>query len=222
MKYDYYKQETISDFSQTKVNSMYNKGFVMTRLQKGTMNQVRSLRINLKAFELTSENRRILRKMNTLGLQLHTRKLPIVDEQYNWQIHKIGKDFYSQKYGEGTFSAGKIKQILTTDHNFNLLFEYKTPIDKEEIAIGYCICVATQEFLHYCFPFYRLDIEHKNIGMGMMLHAILWAKEKGMSYVYLGSLPKDKENDPSYSYKLQFKGLELWNHKEYKWSSLAT
>ena len=45
----------------------------------------------------------------------------------------------------------------------------------------------------------------------MMLKAIVWAKENGKKYIYLGSfqLPTD-------TYKLQFAGLEWFDGQEWK------
>ncbi|MBD3362179.1 hypothetical protein GF362_00485 [Candidatus Dojkabacteria bacterium] len=177
----------------------------MTRIARGTMNQIKSLRIDLKQFKLTSENRRILRKVD--GLKLNSIKLPISKQDYDWRIHKMGKNFYTTKFGDNTFSANKIKELLTNEHNYNLLFSYsKENLNKEKL--GYAICLQTNLIVHYCYPFYRLDIDTNNLGMGMMLKAILWAKENEKNYMYLGSDQK---------YKQQFKGLQVWEKALRKW-----
>jgi hypothetical protein len=53
------------------------------------MYQTRSLRIDLSKFELSSENKRILKKNNSLLLTTYS--LPYPD--YYWQIGKLGKEF---------------------------------------------------------------------------------------------------------------------------------
>lgn len=121
---------------------------------------------------------------------------------YDWLIGKMAKDFYTVKFGEGTFSANKVKELLTTKHNFNLLLIYTD---------GYCICYQDKDILHYCYPFYNLQSSIFNLGMGMMLKAIIWAKEAGKKYVYLGSA-----KDAKAKYKLQFSGLEWFDGKEWK------
>jgi arginyl-tRNA--protein-N-Asp/Glu arginylyltransferase len=50
------------------------------------------------------------------------------------------------------------------------------------------------------------------MGMGMMVKAVIRAKELGISYVYLGSLQR-----PGDVYKLQFSGIEWFDGK--KWNS---
>lgn len=63
-------EQTITDFSENNINNLYNGGFLFTREHLGSMYQTRSLRIDLSKFELTSENKRILKK--TEGLRLTT------------------------------------------------------------------------------------------------------------------------------------------------------
>jgi len=231
-----WNKQTISDFSDTNINSLYNEGFLFTRIALGDIYQTRSLRIDLNKFKLTSENKRILKKTENLSLTSY--ELPVTN--YDWRIGKLGKDFYSTKFGDGTFSANKIKELLTTKHNFNELFQYVFPsLDKEgrtrsvgavesdstpprlplskgrNQIVGYAICFENKEILHYCYPFYDLKPETykliPNIGMGMMLRTIVYTKEQGKKYVYLGSV-----KDEAGKYKLQFEGLEWFDGKTWK------
>lgn len=203
-KHEYliWDKKTITDFLPANVSKAYFDGYVFTRIDRGVVYKTRSLRINLNEFELSSENRRILRK--TEGLELTYTNLPIKAENYNWKIHKLGKDFYDSKFGNGTFSAAKIKQLVTNSEssNFNILFKY---IFKEEI-VGYVIAYQNSEMIHYSYPFYDLERYPSNFGMSMMIKAILWSKEHLHNYIYLGSASR-----PSDKYKLQFKGLEWFD-----------
>lgn len=177
---------------------MYDRGFVCTRPSEGLMQQTRSLRINLSQFELSSENKRILRKTEELKLSVHS--LPY--DAYSWEIGKLGKEFYEAKFGDGTFSANKVKELLTAGRNdFNTLLTYSL----DDRKIGYALCVETDTLLHYSYPFYDLDAD-KNTGMGMMLRAIEYARESNKHFCYLGSAQR-----PGDTYKLQFKGLEWFD-----------
>lgn len=212
-----WKEKTITDFSDTNINSLYNEGYVFTRLGKGEMQQTRSLRIDLSKFELSSENRRVLKKIE--GLDLNITSLPF--QNYHWSIGKMAKDFYTAKFGDGTFTANKIKEILTDKRksNFNTLFAYSFPPN----TVGYTICYATDKLLHYSYPFYNLSPNTynpstslrtsliPNLGMGMMLMGIMAAKENNKKYIYLGSAQR-----PTDVYKLQFAGLEWFDR--IKWS----
>lgn len=232
MSYLSWDTQTISDFSNETIHAMYQQGYVFTRKGKGEMDQTRSVRIDLSQFELTSENRRILRKCQNMILAAAS----IPYAEYDWSIGKLAKDFYDTKFGKGTFSANKIKEIMTDrkKSNFNLVFRYgssslrgtersevtnQSPsvtitehgiasvatLPRNDETVGYCIALETNRLLHYSYPFYSLD-EDKNIGMGMMLQAIQYAKENGKTYIYLGSAQR-----PTDTYKLQFAGLEWFD-----------
>lgn len=199
-------EKTITSFDDDTINAAYNSGYLFTRLGKGIMQQTRSVRIDLSQFELSSENRRILKKNPSLLLTDYL--LPY--SAYDWSIGKMGKEFYDTKFGDGTFSANKVKELLTDPDksNFNVLLTY----NHNDNDIGYCITRETNKLIHYCYPFYHLSpITYlSDIGLGMMLHAILYAQEHGKKHIYLGSAQR-----PSDTYKLQFKGLEWWDGKEW-------
>ena len=207
-----WNKKTINDFSNDNINSLYNDGYLFGRTGKGEMYQTRSLRIDLKKFKLTSENKRILRK--TENVKMEVISLPM--KNYHWSIHKLGHNFYASKFGNKTFSANKIKELMTDKEksNFNIVFIYSpSPLKGEgwgEVK-GYCITLETDELIHYCYPFYDLENSPDNMGLGMMLRAIVWAKENNKKYIYLGSYSR-----PTDTYKLQFKGLEWFDGKKWQ------
>ncbi len=204
-----WNEQTITDFSEANVNAQYNQGYVFTRKGKGVMNQTRSLRIDLSKFELSSENRRVLKKNEQL--KMNNEQLPY--STYDWKIGKLAHDFYETKFGKGTFSANKVKELMTDPEksNFNRVFVYSI----EEKKIGYSIIHETPQLIHYSYPFYELtDLQTyklTNLGLGMMLRAILYAKEQCKKYIYLGSAQR-----PGDTYKLQFTGLEWFDGNEWQ------
>lgn len=198
MEYLKWKEEKIDNETAEVINRMYDNGFVFTRIDKGIMHQTRSIRIDLSKFELSSENRRILRKGESVILE----KFSIPYESYKWEIGKMAKDFYDKKAG-GAFSANRIKELITTSDNFNSLFSFS--------GLGYSICYENNSILHYCYPFYDLDKSPKDMGLVMMTKVLEEAKTLGLKYVYLGSLQR-----PSDVYKLQFSGIEWFDGKGWK------
>ena len=179
---------------------MYNNGYVFTRINKGVMHQTRSVRIDLSKFELSSENRRVLKKTDSIELKIV--ELPLKD--YNYKLSMDAKYFYDTKFGPGVMSAQKVKEMLTNSNksNFNSFYIYS----KDNHELGFTITYLNKEILHYSYPFYHIDQSPKDMGLGMMIRAINFAKESGMKYVYLGSLQR-----PSDTYKLQFAGLEWFD-----------
>lgn len=201
---NYYKTDQITqkDLSQSAIEEKYEKGYVFTRLGKGIMNQTRSLRIKLAEFELSSENKRVLKHVD--GLKVEAKPLPLSLEDYDWEISKLAKTFYEAKFGNKTFSTNKARELLTNPFksNYNSILIY----DFGKERVGYAICFETEKILHYGYPFYRLEEFNNNFGMGMMLLAIQKSKTADRDYMYLGSATK-----PADKYKLQFKGLEWFD-----------
>ena len=211
MDYLHWDEKTITDLSDNNISDLYTAGYVFTRIGKGVMHQTRSARIDLSRFEMSSENRRILKK--TEGIDLQAIKLPM--KEYDFSIGKLAKDFYATKFGSSIMSAQKVKEMLvdTDKSNFNCLLEYKNV----GTFIGATISYKNESILHYSYPFYDLKDTQKDTGLGMMIRAIMFAKESGLKYIYLGSLQR-----PSDTYKLQFAGLEWFDGGSTgtgKWSS---
>lgn len=197
--------ETIPDGAS--IPDYYNRGFVFTRRGKNSMDQTRSSRIRLKDFELTSENRRILRKNEHLTLSVH----PIPYPNYEWSIHKLGKDFYYEKFGADVFSANKIKELMTDSEQSSFTTVLAYTEQEATQPSGYAICFEDDTLLHYSYPFYDHKHLPKDTGLGMMLKAIEYAKDNGKEFIYLGSLSR-----PSDTYKAQFKGFEWFDGKNWQ------
>jgi len=91
------------------------------------------------------------------------------------------------------------------------VYKYLTSV--KEFADGYTLSYENEKIIHYGYPFYDLEIpKEKNLGMAMMINAILYAKEKNKDYIYLGSVVEKKS-----LYKLQFSGLEWFNTETKQW-----
>lgn len=203
MNYLHWKEEKITDFSAENISKKYADGWVFTRKGHGVMHQTRSVRIDLAKFHLTSENRRILKKGADIVLEKKT--LPLSD--YSWTIGKTAKDFYDAKAEPGTFTANKIKELVSLPDNFNMLLSYSMKQEK----LGYAICYGTTDLLHYSYPFYDLEKSPRDMGLVMMIKAVKDANETGRRYVYLGSLQR-----PTDTYKLQFESIEWFDGKAWK------
>lgn len=212
-----WEERRLQSYTLSDLDDLYAQGFVATRRDRGIFQKTRSIRINTADFNLSSENRRVLKK--TEGLDLESHALPYA--AYHWTIGKMAKDFYSEKFGDGTFSANKAKELLTDpEHSsFNVLILYSWPGRAE--PIGYCIALETSQFLHYCYPFYALANSQPfvsdypaNLGLGMMLRAIMAAKHSGKKYLYLGSAQRRSD-----TYKLQFSGLEWFDGTNWRKNS---
>lgn len=199
MPYLNWDTKTINDFSPENIEKMYDSGYSFTRVGRGIMNKTRSFRVDLEKFELSSENRRIAKKLEHIFLK--SEKIPYKD--YDWKIGKLAKDFYDKR--NANFSANKIKELLTSsESNFNKLLIYTNT--KTNTPAGYVICFETKNISHYGYPFYKEEPLEPSRGLGMMIIAMERAKQLNKKYIYLGSLQR-----PSDTYKLQFSGEEWFD-----------
>lgn len=206
-KYLEWDRITAATTDVAEISRLYDSGYLYIRTAKNELYQTRSLRVTLPEFKLSSENRRVLGKFPELDLT--TLNLPLASKQYSWKIHKLGKHFYQKKFGENIFTAAKIKALITNAaaSNFNLLLRYKLATE----TVGYAICYRNNELLHYAYPFYEFEAFPQNLGMAMMLKAIMFAKTQNFKYCYLGSVKNNTDK-----YKLQFNSLEWFDGKSWQ------
>lgn len=186
------------------VEKIYDNGFLPIRSMPNVFYLSRNVRVVLDKFELSSENRRILKKTENFRSDL----IPLSEFTYTKEIQKFCKDYTEQKLGKGLFPAAAIKSIFT-GKVFNHVFVFKEiPTQK---SIGYAICYISKNILQYAHAFYNLDYLKDNLGARMILEAITWADKNNKKYAYLGTC-----YEPSALYKIEFKGVEFFNG--FEWS----
>ncbi len=208
--YHFFNEITLEAASNDFIEKKYGEGYVLTRFGPHLMRQVRSVRVRLGLFQLSSENRRILKKYSPLTIHYET--LPYA--KYHWSIGKLAVDFYTAKAGKGVMSAQKIKTLFTSPRSsMNAFFVYHW--EQKSKPLGYCLLFSSAHMLHYAYPFYNIAHAHAftlpSLGMAMMLKAILWAQEKNMDHIYLGSIQDERS-----FYKFQFKGVEWWDGERWQ------
>ncbi|WKZ31203.1 MAG: GNAT family N-acetyltransferase [Candidatus Dojkabacteria bacterium] len=181
------------------VESMYEQGFLQTRIEKEYYYLARGVRIKLEDFELNSENRRILRKTEYMEMAIASLR----DFEYDHTIGKFAKDYYDSRFGPKTLSPQKMKWIFTSGAFTDVLI-FRDKSNGE--IIGYCPVLMTNEIMHYAYPFFQLSYMEKNLGIGMMTAAIQYAQEKGLKYVYLGTCYSEQA-----LYKTQFDGVQWFD-----------
>ncbi len=180
---------------------MYNKGFLPTRINKDLFYLARSLRVSLKEHTPSSENRRIINKFPDLSVQL----ISLSDFQYNYEIGKLASDFYKRRSEVKGMSAQKIKSLITEGY-----FTHILKFSLNGVLVGYCIVNSDVNVLHYAYPFYKEEFEKSNMGMAMILSTIQLSQNKGLKYLYLGTVYTEQS-----LYKTQFVGAEYFNGIEW-------
>jgi len=185
-----------------RISEIYEMGFLPVRSIKNLYYLCRSVRVNLDKFQISSENRRILRKTK----DYHWRLIKLDRFDYTPKIQKTCKDWFGGRFGKGKISAAAVRKIFRGGiftHVFVWSLKGKT--------VGYAIVFIGDNLLHYAHVFTDPSLAKSNLGVRMMLQAVLWAKENKKKYAYLGSCYLK-----STLYKTEYAGVEFFNG--YSWS----
>lgn len=188
------------------VAKIYEAGFLPIRNLPGVYYLSRSLRVDLSKFELSSENRRILNKTADFTSDV----VSLAEFEYTPAVQKFCKDYMNQRFGKGYLPAAGVKNIFQKGV-YNSVFVWKKARSLE--PVGYAVCFINEALLQYAHVFYDLELLDSNIGIQMILQAVIWAKEKGRKFAYLGTV----YNLSAYSYKTEFSGGEFFNG--FTWSN---
>ncbi|MGB9637311.1 MAG: hypothetical protein ACPLY7_00755 [Microgenomates group bacterium] len=187
------------------VEKIYDNGFLPIRSLPNVYYLSRNVRVALDKFELSSENRRILKKTENFESDL----VPLSEFVYNAEVQKFCKDYVNQRLGRKLFSSASVRSIFS-GRVFNYVFVFKKIPTQE--SVGYAVCFISGSILQYAHAFYDVKYFRDNLGARMMLEAVIWAKRSHKKYVYLGTC-----YEPEALYKTEFKGVEFFNG--FRWSN---
>lgn len=194
----------ISKKAIKEINNAYEQGFLQSRIAPNIYYLARSVRVDLQKFKPSSENRRILRKNKMIQLQIRSLR----NFKYGYNIGKFAKQYFKKRFGKVLIVPSKMRKLFTQEYFTDVAVYWITADSNQQKSniVGYCLCNQTDRLLHYVYPFYDISLIDRNLGMGMMVKAVMWAKKTDKRYVYLGSC-----YDKSAFYKLQFEGVEFFD-----------
>ncbi len=186
------------------IPEIYQRGFLPYSnkfdFQEEVYYMARSLRVDLRLFSETSENKRVLKKIAELNPEF--RIIPINDfntEDINFQEFCL--HFAKERFSE-PLSEERLQYILQWK-SLSHIFEFTL----EGNVVGYVLTVMEGDTLHYWFAFFDLNYPAYSLGKYMMFSVIDWAKKNGIGFVYLGTVYGEKA-----LYKARdFKGLEFFD-----------
>lgn len=179
-------------------DEIYNAGFLPMRNIPGVFYLSRNVRVNLENFELSSENRRILKKSESFEAKLAS----LNEFDYTPKVQKLCKDYANERLG-GIFTSASIKSVFS-GKVYSHVFVFSKNGESEEA--GFAVVKITEKNLQYGHSFYNINFLEENLGARMMLEAVVWAKENSKNYAYLGTC-----YEKSSLYKTEFKGVEFFN-----------
>ena len=187
----------MTQFNLKNTNSIeenYQNGFLPQRNDKNLFYFQTSCRSNLENFNLSSENRRILRKTEDFTFE----KIAIADFDYNFQIQKEIKSWIKTLAWD--FPVSSLKNIFN-NHIFNYLYIWK---DNQNKVIAYSVCYFSENISHIAYVFYHPDLAHGNLPIRLVLQTIIDSHQQQLKYCYLGRFSENsgyyKRNMPGFEY----------------------
>lgn len=188
-----------------KPRQLFDAGFLPSSRQLDRFYLCRQVRVDLRQFQLSSENRRILRKGEGIRVDL----VPRGKFQYTEKRRAFCKGYADIKFGKDTMSLERLDNLFDSPLITHLLV-YTDEATGAEIGLAMVYCEA-RALAFYYYAFYDLNYFQRNLGMFMMTSAVNLFAERRTRHAYLGSCYSKNA-----LYKTQFSGAEFFNG--FRWS----
>ena len=185
---------------------LFNQGFLPSSRQLDRFYLCRQVRVDLRKFSASSENRRILRK----GKGLAARLAPRGEFDYHPARREFFKTYADIRFGKDVMSYERLDALFGGKITSHVLVFTDTASGAEVGTATLYLQPKVMAFYYYAF--YDLSYFQRNLGMYMMTSAVTLLAERGFHFLYLGSCYR-----PNALYKTQFAGAEFFNG--FRWSS---
>jgi len=158
----------------------------------------RQIRIALREFQASSENRRIFRK----GRGIESRLISNDQFDFTQQWRRFCLHYADIKFGKNVMTEERLNTLFNSRVITHLLIFTDTESGKD---IGLAtLYLEPPGLAYYYYAFYNLNYYERNLGMYMMTSAVdYFAKQKFM-HIYLGTCYSRNA-----LYKTQFSGAEF-------------
>jgi len=177
----------------------FNHGFLPSSRELDRFYLCRQVRVNLRKYQPSSENRRILRKGEDFKVTLVTR----AEFDYNLRRRDFCKAYADLKFGLGVMTPERLDSLFNSRITSHLLV-FQDAKSSEEI--GTVTLFVEGKLAYYYYAFYDLKERSRNLGMFMMTSAVEFFARQGFDFLYLGSCYSQNA-----LYKTQFAGFEFFN-----------
>ena len=180
--------------NQQDIDQNYQNGLLPQRNAPDTFYSDTSSRTRLDNLELSSENRRILRKTD----QFSFRRLPLTQFDFTPSVQKQIKNWV--KILGWNFPVSSIRTIFTS-HIFNYVYLWSDASDR---TVAYAICYFSPQISHIAYVFYDPAFSHGDLPIRLTLQAVIDSHRLGLKYCYLGRFSPPlgyyKRNMPGFEY----------------------
>jgi arginyl-tRNA--protein-N-Asp/Glu arginylyltransferase len=184
---------------------IFNAGFLPSGHSVERFYLVRQIRVALEKFELSSENRRILRKGAGLTMEL----VPRAQYDFTPERRQFFKSYADTRFGREIMTLERLDALFSSPVCSHLLVFSDTATGAE---VGVVVLFLQEPSLaFYYYGFYDLHHPVKSLGLYMMTTAVEFLAGRGCRHLYLGTCYSERA-----LYKTQFAGVEFFNG--FRWS----
>jgi arginyl-tRNA--protein-N-Asp/Glu arginylyltransferase len=188
---------------------LFNLGFLPSSRNLDRFYLCRQVRIALRHFRPSSENRRVLRK----GADIDARLIPRAEFAYTPERRQFYKSYADIKFGKDVMSPERLDSLFSSKIISHLLLFTDAKTGAEVGTV--CLYLEPTAIAYYYYAFYDLNYYRRNLGMYMMTSAVGLFAEQGFSFLYLGTCYR-----PNALYKTQFNGAQFFTGT--RWSESPT
>ena len=179
---------------------LFKQGFLPSSRDLDRFYLCRQVRIDLRKYSPSSENRRILRKGQGIAGTLIERS----EFDYTPKRREFYKTYADIKFGKDVMPYERLDALFQSKITSHVMV-YTDEKSSDEIGTV-TLLLQEPELAYYYYAFYDLNYYSRNLGMFMMTACVGFFAELGFRYLYLGSCYL-----PTALYKTQFKGAEFFN-----------
>jgi arginyl-tRNA--protein-N-Asp/Glu arginylyltransferase len=179
---------------------LFAHGFLPASRDMDRFYMCRHVRVNLPAFQPSSENRRILRK----GEGISSALVPRESFDYSRKRRKSYKNYADIKFGKNVMTNERLDRLFNSKMVTNCVVFTDDATGTEVGTVT--LYLEPDKLAFYYYAFYDLNYYARNLGMYMMTSAVKIFAEAGFDHIYMGSCYSQNA-----LYKTQFEGAEFFN-----------
>ncbi len=181
-------------------SDLFSRGFLPSSRELDRFYLCRQVRVNLRKYRPSSENRRVIRK----GAGLTVKLVPRAEFDYTPQRRQFYKTYADIKFGKNAMPYERLDSLFAGKLTSDLLVIAENQSGAE---VGTAtLFLEPRAMAYYYYAFYDLNYYSRNLGMFMMTSAVTLFAERGFDFLYLGSCYSQNA-----LYKTQFSGAEFFN-----------
>ena len=166
---------------------------------------VRQLRVPLKEWKPTSENRRVLRKGSSLACTL----VPRDAFEYSSRRREAWLAYSAERFGPGVMTGERLDRLMA-GRVISHVLQFTDSATGDD-AGTVLLFLQEPRIAFYYFAFYPFTPETRHVGMAMMTRAVEWFAAAGYDHLHLGTCYTGRA-----LYKTQFEPVEFFNG--FRWS----